>query len=237
MLNLNYYPALTLLITALSIASCSSSEIGESKDVSPETIYQDYSVNYDESENEQQVTIRAQFRFAGSDGTTLVLTKPSSISLDEQQIKVDSSEFAGAYYSIDVPAKGFMGKHRFVFTGTDNARFENEFSLDDLKLLAPVRASRKDSLDIQFDAGLLEADDYIELSAINTDSSFSISHTVSAQGNTFTVPVKELKRQKGNMLMLVASVRKKIALKQSTKEGGQIVIYHSSKPVSINLFD
>lgn len=217
------------------VTSCSSSEIGESKDVNPETIYQDYTVTYDEADNDPQVKIWSQFRFAGSNGTTLVLTKPSSIAFDGQNIKVDSSEYTGAYYSIHLPARSFVGKHRFVFTDINQTRLENEFSLDELKLNFPASISKQDSLNISFDAGLLAADDYIEIFTAGTDSTFTITHAASENGNMLTIPASELKRQKGNKLSLVASVMKKIALTQATKEGGQIVIYHSLRPVTISL--
>lgn len=236
MFHLKNYPALVSSILIFFLSSCGSNEIGESKDVNPATIYQDYKIVYKEGANDDQVEIWGQFRFAGDDGTTLILTNPSSITFDGLKIKVDSNEFAGAFYSLNIPVKNFEGKHRFVFTDINRNTFENEFSFDGLKLQATGNACKTEPLNIQFETTRLEGDDYIELASTDTDSSFSINHTAADHGDIISIPVNELQRQKGNTLSLVASVIRKIPLKQSTKEGGQIVLYYSLKPVTIKLF-
>jgi hypothetical protein len=237
MFHLRNYPVLSLFILILFIISCRSSEIGESKDVNPDTIYQGYEIVYDEQKKDNQVEVSAQFRFAGDEGTTLVLSKPSSIVFDGQKIKVDSSEFSGAFYNIDVPVKEFVSKHHFVFTDINKKRFENEFYFDVFRLQAPPAASKTVPLMIQFEASPLSNEDYIELTSINTDSSFFIKHLASEQGNIIIIPVNELQRQKGNSLSLVASIWRNVPLQQSTKEGGHIILYHSVKPVTISLCD
>ncbi|MEP6677542.1 MAG: hypothetical protein ABJA78_20440, partial [Ferruginibacter sp.] len=92
MRRLNFF-LLTVII--ISAASCSSDEIGNSKDVSPDTIYQQYSITYNESESSADIFV--QFRFGGSKGTTLVLNEPSSIQFDGTMIKVDSGGYKGAW--------------------------------------------------------------------------------------------------------------------------------------------
>ena len=237
MSHLKNYPALPFLTLIFFICSCNSSEIGESKDVNPETIYQDYKIVYDESENDKQVEVWAQFRFAGDEGTTLVLTNPSSVTFDGQNIKVDSNEFTGAFYSLNIPAKKLIGKHRFVFTDINKNKVENEFSFDDLKLLAPGSACKREPLNIQFETTPLSSDDYVELASANTDSSFSVNHPASEQCNVISIPLNQLQRQKGDKLNLTVSVVRKISLENSTKEGGQIVLYYSLKPITIRLFE
>lgn len=207
-------PVFVSFILIFLITSCGSSEIGESKDVNQATIYQDYKIVYEEGVDDDQVEIWCQFRFAGDDGTTLVLTKPSSITFDGQNIKVDSSDFTGAFYSLQTPAKTFFGKHRFVFTDINKKRFINEFSFDSFKLSPlPAIVSKTQPLNIQFETTALTGDDYIELAAINTDSSFSIKHLASEDGNIINIPVSELKRQKGNKLKLEGFVCRKMPLK------------------------
>ncbi len=236
MYYLKNYLFLASFVFIFLVTSCGSSEIGESKDVNQATIYQDYKIVYEQGEDDDQVEIWSQFRFAGDDGTTLVLTKPSSITFDGQNIKVDSNEFSGAFYRLQVPVNSFFGKHRFVFTDIDKNKFVNEFYFDSLSLAAlPVTASKTQPLNIQFETTPLTGDDYIELAAINTDSSFSIKHLASEVGNIISIPVSELQRQKGKKLKLEVMVCRKIPLQQSTKEGGQLVIYYSLKPVETML--
>jgi hypothetical protein len=236
MFHLKNSPVFVSFLLILFITSCSSNEIGESKDVNQAAIYQDYKIVYEEGVNDDQVEIWSQFRFAGADGTTLVLTKPSSVTLDGKNIKVDSSDFTGAFYRLQTPVKTFFGKHRFVFTDINKKRFINDFSFDSLKMSPlPATVSKTQPLNIQFETTSLAGDDYIELAAINTDSSFSIKHLASEDSNIISIPVSELKRQKGNKLKLEGLVCRKIPLKQSTKEGGKIIIYYLLKPLETGL--
>jgi hypothetical protein len=232
MLHLKNSPVFVSFVLILLITSCGSSEIGESKDVNQATIYQDYKIVYEEGVDDDLVEVWSQFRFAGDDGTTLVLTKPSNITFDGQPIKVDSSDLTGAFYRLQLPVKNFFGKHRFLFTDINENKFVNEFSFDSFRLSAlPATVSKTQPLNIQFEAAPLAGDDYIELAAINTDSTFSIKHLASASGNVITIPVSELQRQKGNKLKLEMLVCRKIPLQQFTKEGGQLIIYYSPKPL------
>ena len=231
----NYLPLVCLSLSFV-FASYSSSEIGESKDVNQETIYQDYRIDYTEGENDDKVEVWAQFRFAGDKGTTLVLTKPSGISFDGTAIKVDSNDYSGAFYRINLPAKNFFTKHRFAFTDISNKKMENDFSFDSFRLVnAPATAAATQPLNISFETTALQKDDYIELKAINTDSSFIVKHLAADSGNSITIPVNELNRQKGKDLSLSASVYRKVSLQQQTKEGGKIIMIHSLKPVKIAL--
>jgi len=93
---------------------CSSNEIGNSKDVNPQTIFVDYSVSGEE--NNDSVTCWAQFRFAGEDGTTLVLNEPSNIRLDGMEIAVDSSAGVGALYEKKFKTALFAGSHAWHYT-------------------------------------------------------------------------------------------------------------------------
>ena len=100
----------TLFLVSISVAlfSCSSNEIGGSKDVNPETIYFDYKVCGEEGD--EDVTVMLQYRFAGQNGTTLVLEDSAKVELDGQLIRVDSSKMTGAFYEVIRPAKDFIGK-------------------------------------------------------------------------------------------------------------------------------
>ncbi len=72
------FPA--FILSLISIYSCNSNEIADSKDVAQNKIYQQYSMNY--TEGEKNFTVKAQFRFGGRNGTTLVLSKPANVHFD-----------------------------------------------------------------------------------------------------------------------------------------------------------
>ncbi len=109
---------------------------------------------------------------------------------------------------------------------------ENDFSFYSFRLL---NAAATQPLNISFETTALQEDDYVELKAIGTDSSFMAKHLAADWGNIITVPVNELKQQKGKDLSLSASVYRKVSLQQQTKDGWEIIMMHSLNPVKIAL--
>jgi hypothetical protein len=227
-------PVLVLAASIFAFAACTSNEIGESKDVAQDKIYQDYTISY--AEGNTNAAVYCQFRFAGKNGTTLVLNSPSQVQFDGEKIAVDSSAGSGAYYQASKPATNFFGKHTLIYTTTDNKTLENSFSFDNFKLVnLPASISKKQDFKLSFETTALQGDDYIELSASNTDSSFDVTHTAADKGNFITIPAKELQRQKVKTLTLEATLYRKVPLQQTTSEGGLLLTKFSLKPVTIKL--
>jgi hypothetical protein len=223
-----------LIILTTAIAACTSNEIGDSKDVVQDKIYQSYSISY--SEGSINVEVYCQFRFAGQHGTTLVLNSPSQVLFDGEKIKVDSSAGGGAYYQTYLPATNFPGKHTITYITTDNKKLDNSFSFDNFKLAdVPNTASKKKDLNLSFEGTTLQGDDHIEVTTSNTDSSFSVTHDAGEKNNFITIPAGELKRQKVKELSLEATLYKNIPLQQSTAEGGRLSVRYALKPVKIKL--
>ncbi len=198
-------------------------------------MYQSYSISQYGETND--VDISCQFRFAGKNGTTLVLNNPSKIIFDNETLKVDSSAASGAYYATSKPVAGFLGTHHFEFTDINNKKWENSFTFSNFTLVnAPATASKKVPLVIPFDAGTLSPGDHLELYTNHSDSSFSVEYTVGTDtGNAFVVPVKALERQQSNSLTLEAKLYKSVALQQASTEGGIINITQRSKAIKVNL--
>ena len=219
----------------ISISACSSNEIGESKDVAQDKIHQKYSVTYDEVHN--KAIVFAQFRFGGSNGTTLVLSKPSQVAFDDEIIKVDSSGGSGAYYKLYKPIANFFGKHHFVFTDINNKKFDNDFSFDTFRIVnPPASVSKKQDLKLSFEAAPLQPGDAINVSSYHSDSSFVIEHG-SSDGKTIVIPSKQLMRQKTGELKLDATISRKLPLQQNTAEGGGIDIKYSLKLITVKLVE
>lgn len=218
----------------LAMGACTSNEIGNSKDVAPETVYQQYHIRYNESDG--QVELRAQFRFGGMNGTTLVLNSPSGVQLDGQAIKVDSSKFGGAFYELERPSGQFVGNHRFVFTDINGKKYENGFTFLPVKLsTVPNTASKQQDLTLAFDGSTLEPGDRIEVASSATDSTFSITHEVVGNQYAVAIPAAQLARQKGEKLMLDIHVERNIRLQQLTKEGGEMEYRQQLKTVKLKL--
>lgn len=225
----------SFVVLAAAFNACTSNEIGESKDVAQDKIYQTYSVSY--TEGDAAAELYSQFRFAGRNGTTLVLSSPSQVAFDGEQIKADSGDYSGAFYKVSKPAAGFYGKHSFVFTTTEHKTYTNSFSFDGFKLVnVPATASKKQDLLLPFETTALKGDDYINVRSVNTDSSFDVSHNY-ADGNAVKIPAEYLKKQKGNSITLEAAITRKPPLQQVTPEGGSMEIEYRLKPVTIKLTD
>ena len=232
MLFVKKYLVLVSFTLLALFTACSSNEIGESKDVAQDKIYQNYHINY--TEGNTNAEIFCQFRFAGNNGTTLVLNNPSQVQFDGEKLNVDSSTGGGAYYRAYKPANDFFGNHSFTFINTDSKKFENDFIFNSFKLInIPATISKNQDFNLTFETANLQSDDIIEIEASNTDSSFSITHNATDSGNFIIISAKELHRQKGNELTLEATLYRKIALQQNTAEGGVIEIRYSLKPAKI----
>lgn len=225
-----------ILASSLFFTGCASTEIGESKDVSQEKIYQDFHYNFEEGD--KNATFYCQFRFAGDKGTTLILSKPAQVTFDEQLLKLDSSEFSGAFYAFSKSNDNLLGKHRIVYTDINNKKIENEFTLTPINMVdVPETASKNADLKISLDATLIQPDDYVEVHTVEADSSFSFSLDRTINTNSITIPAAELKKQHSGKIMLVAKVRREIPLKNTTSEGGRIIFGYTSKHATIQLKD
>lgn len=217
-----------------NVSGCSSSEIGESKDVAQETIFQQYTISYNEGED--SAVVNAIFRFSGENGTTLVLTQPSSLQLDGIPFSVDSSDFSGAFYKKSMPARYFHTNHQLTFTDINNKEYKNSFSFDTFKLVnIPQKADKNQAIHIQFEPANIGPDDYIEIGALDTDSTFSVTYSGKDPGRIITIPAEELARQKAGQLKLAAKYYKKVFLQQGTKEGGILEIEYALKPFIIEI--
>ena len=115
---------LTLILTSI-FTSCSSNEIGNSKDVNPDAVFFDYRIWAEEGR--EDVTVNLQYRMGGENGTTLILTEPSKVLFDGEQLKVDSAKVTGAFYEVQKPLASFPGKHIVSFTSLDNKEYKEEF--------------------------------------------------------------------------------------------------------------
>lgn len=211
--------------------SCASNEIGQSRDVNQETIYQDYSVVA--GDTDATTTITAQFRFAGANGTTLVLNPPGKFELDGKEIAVDSSDFSGAFYKITLPFYQPAQQHKMRFTDTEKRKFDNSFQLDSFYLIAPKSADRNSPLQIGFKAPVLSGDDFIDIESKYTDSSFAYRYHSSDKSGYITIPATELHRQKKNELFITGTLHRKLPLQHTTRKGGKINIIQVTRPVKI----
>ncbi|MBL7700812.1 MAG: hypothetical protein JNM14_01060 [Ferruginibacter sp.] len=225
-----FLAGILLLVTGLF--ACNSNEIGASKDVNQDKIYMDYSISY--TGWEDQVNLNFQYRFAGPTGTTLVLSSPSQVKFDDNIIKVDSSDYGGAFYTINKPYNSFFGKHSVQFSDINGKQFENSFEFSPFTLVnVPASADRNKDLVISYNINGLNKEDDIELNSVDTDSSFHYHQPGSA--SSITIPSADLKRQKKDEVSFEVTLYRNFPLAQTTSEGGKMNLTYRLKPVKIKL--
>ncbi|HNQ68010.1 MAG TPA: hypothetical protein PKN32_06520 [Bacteroidales bacterium] len=154
MMNKNYnglknnpFKLIVLLMissTAYFTFSCASSEIADSKDVNQAKIYQSYTVHFD-AESPDSYNVTAQFRFGGNKGTTLRLSAPSKVTVNDSEMEEKSDSFSGCYYQTNL--KG-LGEFNFKFIDTENKEFLNSVILNPVtaKVVELIDADIKNSI-------------------------------------------------------------------------------------------
>lgn len=143
------FKKLIVPVLLLFIAGCASNEIGHSKDVNQDEIHQGYSVWYDATKNE--TSIIAFFRFAGANGTTLILDEPSKILLDGEPMEKTENGLGCSYQKI---IKGQLpdGEHTFAFSDINGKAFNNTFKWNNVNIEAlPENISKSENLKIHLD--------------------------------------------------------------------------------------
>jgi hypothetical protein len=222
------FPLIVISVSSfLLLASCTSNEIGSSKDVNPESIYFDYRVWGDEEGGD--MTVKLQYRFAGKNGTTLLLEAPSKAEFDGVAIKADSSKMLGAYYEVSKPIKDFAGKHVIVFTDLNNKQYKEEFNFHPIsfKTKVPAIINRND---LVFELDGLAPQDYVHV-MVNDTASFSegIDRIDTIKNGRITISKTELARLINGPVRLEISKEDEKSIRNGTSQGGRISISYGIK--------
>jgi hypothetical protein len=212
---------------SILIFSCTSNEIGNSKDVNPEAVYFDYKIWGEEGKDD--VTVLLQYRFGGKNGTTLVLNDPAMVSLDGKQIPADSSKLTGAFYEVMYPINNFSGKHTISFADLNMKKYEEEFEFRPftLKTKIPDQVKRGD---LVFEMEGLNPVDYIRVFA--TDTSFEspgINRIDTVKNGRLLISMTDLESLVNGPINLEFYKEDERPVKKGTKEGGVIAITYGVK--------
>lgn len=203
---------------------CCNAEIGNSKDVNPETVYTKYLISY--FEGDSSVSVRAQFTFAGPNGTTLVLNAPAKIELDGDSIHVDSTAADGAFYEVKKPSSGFNGTHTLAYTGTNDTTYTQQFSFNPLRLAnaIPPQISRQ-GLPLAF-SGLNENDSIHIRIRDTSNGSRDVDTMLHVYNNKTFVAKSVLRMLSPGPLTIEIGKEVTLTLQNATKEGGDFTILY-----------
>ncbi|MES2775917.1 MAG: hypothetical protein V4722_17205 [Bacteroidota bacterium] len=206
----------------LLLGSCRSNEIGNSKDVNPEAIYQEYSITA--TEGEEYADLTAQFRFGGSNGTTLVLNDDSYISLDGKKLDVDSSGFLGAFYKTRAKIPASPTDHEWAFADGKDKTYHNGFRLASFGLTNKFdKPLKPEDLELNFTG--FDENDSIHLNISDTSSLAAfrdIDTVLRITAGRAMVPGEQMKRLSTGPLTIQIVKYKNLSLAEATKEGGAI---------------
>jgi hypothetical protein len=207
--------------------SCTSNEIGSSKDVNPESIYFDYKIWGEEGH--ENLTVKLQYRFAGENGTTLTMEKPAKVELDGEPITVDSSKMTGAFYELLKPVKKFSGDHTITFTDYTEKQYREKFSFQPLVLLTPVPSVQKREKMVLDVKGL---DEKGIVRVILTDTSFAsegINRIDTIKNGQVIITEQDLKNLVNGPIQLELNKEEERPVKNGTREGGRINVSYGLK--------
>lgn len=218
---------LSILAVSFFFISCTSNEIGSGKDVNPNAIYFDYRIWGNEGDD--AITVMLQYRFGGSNGTTLVLEDPSKVELDGKQIMTDSSKMTGAFYEMVKPVKEFTGKHSIVFTDINQKQYKEEFNFQPIALRTTFpKEINRDELVFELDG--LDPIDYVRV--LLNDTSFAsegINRVDTVRNGRVVINKKDLETVVNGPVHLELYKEVDRLVKNGTDEGGKLSITYGVK--------
>lgn len=215
------------LVSILVLLSCTSDEIGSSKDVNPDAVFFDYEIWAEEGK--EDVTVNVQYRMGGKNGTTLVLDEPSKVLLDGEQLTVDSAKVTGAYYEIQKPIASFSGKHSITFIDLNRKEYKEEFEFTPFSLDPDVPATMHRG-DLVFDFKGLDSIAYVNV--ILTDTSFNsadINDIDTVKNGRLVISGNRLSALINGPINLQFHSEVEKSMKNGTKEGGKLHIHYGLK--------
>lgn len=214
-------PVLNIAVIVFIMTACSSNEIGNSRDVDPQAIFIEYTITQPNPGDD--VWCRAQYRFGGKNGTTLLINSPGKVELDGQLMEADSSFFSGAYYQRHVAVNKFTGEHTLSFTDVNGKTYNEKFSFHPVICNAvPETLARQKGL--SFTASGFIPGDTISLAISDTAaSSPDIISTRHVINGAITVSPAELEHLYAGPLVIRLWRQADIPLSNPTSEGGHII--------------
>jgi hypothetical protein len=222
-----------IIVSALVASGCKSNEVANSGDVAQHTIHQQYSVKYDEGTNETHVY--AGFRFGGSNGTTLLLSKPSKVTFNGDSLTAYKGIVSGAYYGTAWSKPLPNGQQcSFIFKDTEDKTYTNTLKFNAI-LLTSVPKEVKTGLPLEIEMITAPFTFGEKIIVTVSDSSNSADYVMETlTGNKLVIPAATLKLLKDH---ITVEIRRYYSsqLKEATQEGGIITFEYKLKPVRVKI--
>ena len=220
------------LIIVLFVSSCASNDTASSDTVKQSEIYQSYSITYDASDNE--LFAKASFRFGGSNGTTLILAKPSNVVFDKQEMAMRNNFFSGTFYKINSKSD-FKTKYVFKFTDTDKKTYSNEVSIQAIKLTYYANIlDTNDTYKVKWD-NPLKSNEEVILTLKDSKGKVKTKSIDVLGANSIEFMSSDLKGLDSGSAHIFLKNKKNSELKEATHLGGNITFEYSSTKAAIKI--
>lgn len=230
---MNAFRSTATLALALSLSGCV--ETVNSDQVSVDSVYQSYQVDYQEGTH--RLSSRTSFNVGGAWGTSLRLQAPSKVSMDGTRLEERS--FLGTTYeaSWNLPFSAF---HQWVWIDQNGTSHTNSTSIVPFALENPVRDwSLSNSTLLSVSGPALSSQDTIHVTLSQQQQSgatlsiLTHSQVVDATHVRVSFPTGS-NIQIGTAEASISRVRYS-GLQESTREGGSLTATYTSTPLTIQI--
>lgn len=187
---------------AMLLAACGSGATAPSDSVDNDRVYQQYHLWYDEEK--QEISTYAQFRYAGHDGTTLSLSDPSNVYVNDSPMTESSGLHAfpalnGTFYKKKFALGGqYPRVVKFRYQNNERIQVSNEIVLPDsnpsVDKIARVENTVNRPFDLKISVTNVAADNLREVFChlVKKDLSFSASVVMDKTTHECVIKISEM---------------------------------------------
>ena len=213
------------LFLLFSGTSCLNRQLDE-EGVNPDTIYFDYKITANESDD--NLTVMLQYR-DGEDGDAIAIKEPGAVLLDGEPMSATNTKMSGTFYEVHKPIAAFAGKHNIVFRTIDKKEYKEEFNFRPVSLsTAFADTFRRNDLALELDG--LDTADFIRV--LMTDTSFKnegINRVDKVLNGRLVITKADLENLANGPIQLEFIREYERSVKNGTEEGGRLQITYSIK--------
>lgn len=213
--------------------ACEDQEIGNSKDVNTDAVFQSYNIDFNEGDSAVEVVV--QFRFGGEHGTTLFLDSGSNVALDGKQLSVDSGKVTGAFYKANLPVPSAESKHVLTFKGNNGKIYNNTFAIKPLVLLNSFKKPlARGELLLNFGGSNDNVPIQIEIND-TLNAALACDTTLAIKNGQVLLPANFMGRLISGPISIHILQKQILPLQEVTKEGGQMKMTYQLKQIEAKL--
>jgi len=221
----------SLIVLSVYFNSCASSEIADSKDVNQAKIYHSYSVYYDAA-NGDSYQINAQFRFGGNKGTTLRLSSPSNVKVNDAEMNEKTQALKGCYYETQITG---TNEFKFIFTDTEDKTFSNKCKVNPINTPSIKMINAEGKNQINWIGPPLEKGEKVSINIEDNEGNKAYIDTDILGADYITVTKDDLAKLVGGKGQLYLTRTFTEPAKEAADEGGSIFTSYQTEKIGIEI--